>query len=249
MLNFILRRSTNLIPRYCSFNYTAKLLISTSSYQNYPKVPVPSEKHLPKTPFIDPDYQVIYRYPGIEGIRSLSRLKIYSFLITLVLPPVTYIAEYHQLLEENAALAMALLSASLTVSTTLVGILLKDFVGIIYYNDKKDIVKIASLSYTGRRNDDYIPRTHLTPYKTWKVCPILSKFKDDQGKKEYKIIANNGIKEPMTYNFIFSSQEEELESDPKSTLPPKSSNSSTDDVDVEELIKKVQSQNKKNVKQ
>jgi hypothetical protein len=58
-----------------------------------------------------------------------------------------------------------------------------------------------------------------------------------------------GIKEPMTYNFIFSSQEEELESDPKSTLPPKSSNSSTDDVDVEELIKKVQSQNKKNVKQ
>jgi hypothetical protein len=83
-------------------------------------------------------------------------------------------------------------AASLTVSTTLVGILLKDFVGIIYYNDKKDIVKIASLSYTGRRNDDYIPRTHLTPYKTWKVCPILSKFKDDQGKKEYKIIANNG---------------------------------------------------------
>uniref|UniRef100_A0A8D8WQ78 Transmembrane protein 186 n=1 Tax=Cacopsylla melanoneura TaxID=428564 RepID=A0A8D8WQ78_9HEMI len=251
MLGNILLKAHYLVLKNAPCSNYSKLLFSVCSNQLFNKIPVLSNQQPSGRPIVDPDFKVIYRYPSIDYVRAISRSKTYALLANCVTVPVTYILELNDILVPNATLLMIGFGCSLVVSTSLTGLLLWKFVGIIYYNKKTDMVKIAYLTYMGLRADDVIPRTQLNRLKMWPYFPILSTISDAKTKKTYKISATNGIMEPLIYGAIFDHKGDEgkdasnsLEPNQKSLPPP-----STDEVDFEELVKKIQADNQKKAKE
>lgn len=214
-----------------------KEIVNVKNLRNKPLKPRP----------VDPDYLMIYKYPGIESVRTISRMKFFCLFGNGLMIPCCLGLEYFEYVEPYSSLIFAILGGSLTVSLSLVGILLNRFIGIIYYNAKTDIVKIASLSYKGLRIDDHVPRNQLTSFKILKYFPLLSTFSDKGSLKEYKIVAQTGVINPLVYNSIFHqdlTSEDSKPGSPTVSLPPPTEQ----DVNFEDIIKKVRSENEKSVK-
>ncbi|KAL1452852.1 hypothetical protein WDU94_007040 [Cyamophila willieti] len=232
-------------------NYS-KVLFSVCTNQLYTKAPVLSNQQPKARPIGDPDFKVIYRYPSIDYVRAISRSKVYALFANCITVPLTYILEHNEILAPQATLLMLGFGCSLVISTSLTGLFLWKFIGIIYYNKKTDMVKIAYLTYMGERADDIVPRSQLNRLKSIPYFPLLSTISDAKTKKKYRVSGTTGIIDALTYGAIFDRQEEEEEvKDSSNSLESKKSlpSSSSDEINFEELVKKIQAENEKKAKE
>uniref|UniRef100_A0A8C9EKD0 Transmembrane protein 186 n=1 Tax=Pavo cristatus TaxID=9049 RepID=A0A8C9EKD0_PAVCR len=103
------------------------------------------------------EFSVVYRFPGIKYCRVLSRLKLLQTATTLlVLPPVCYLY-----LQQQLPQAVLLYTAGIAVFA---GVMLygmsyffRRIIGLIYLSESGRTVKVAHLTFWGRRNDIYCP--------------------------------------------------------------------------------------------
>ncbi|NXC14074.1 TM186 protein, partial [Corythaeola cristata] len=102
-------------------------------------------------------FKLVYRFPGIKYCRMLSRLKLLQTATTMVmLPPVCYLYLQDQV-SQNILLyttGIALFAGAMLYGMSYY---FRRIIGLIYLNDTDRTVRVAHLTFWGRRNDIYCP--------------------------------------------------------------------------------------------
>ncbi|XP_072734355.1 transmembrane protein 186 [Ciconia boyciana] len=103
------------------------------------------------------EFKLVYRFPGIKYCRVLSRLKLLQTATTVVmLPPICYLYLQDQV-SQNVLLYTT--GVALFAGAMLYGMsyFFRRIIGLIYLNETSHTVKVAHLTFWGRRNDIYCP--------------------------------------------------------------------------------------------
>ncbi|GAB0196383.1 transmembrane protein 186 [Grus japonensis] len=103
------------------------------------------------------EFTLVYRFPGIKYCRVLSRLKLLQTATTVViLPPICYLYLQDQV-SQNILLYTT--GVALFAGAMLYGMsyFFRRIIGLIYLNETGRTVKVAHLTFWGRRNDIYCP--------------------------------------------------------------------------------------------
>ncbi|NXL83495.1 TM186 protein, partial [Alectura lathami] len=102
-------------------------------------------------------FQVVYRFAGMKYCRVLSRLKLLQTAATLVvLPPVCYLYLQGQV---SQTLLLYTTGIALFAGVMLYGMsyFFRRIIGLIYLSETGRTVRVAHLTFWGRRNDIYCP--------------------------------------------------------------------------------------------
>uniref|UniRef100_A0A8C8AI12 Transmembrane protein 186 n=1 Tax=Otus sunia TaxID=257818 RepID=A0A8C8AI12_9STRI len=103
------------------------------------------------------EFKLVYRFPGIKYCRVLSRLKLLQTATTMVMvPPIWYLY-----LQDQVSLNIFLYTTGIAVfaGAMLYGMsyFFRRIIGFIYLNETGRTVRVAHLTFWGRRNDIYCP--------------------------------------------------------------------------------------------
>ncbi|XP_074014322.1 transmembrane protein 186 [Numenius arquata] len=103
------------------------------------------------------EFKLVYRFPWIKYCRVLSRLKLLQTATTMVtLPPICYLYLQDQV---SQAILLYTTGIALFAGAMLYGMsyFFRRIIGLIYLNETGRTVKVAHLTFWGRRNDIYCP--------------------------------------------------------------------------------------------
>ncbi|KFU88029.1 Transmembrane protein 186, partial [Chaetura pelagica] len=103
------------------------------------------------------EFKLVYRFPGIKYCRVLSRLKLLQTATTMVmLPPIYYLYLQDQV-SQNILLYST--GVALFAGAMLYGMsyFFRRVIGFIYLSETGRVVRVAHLTFWGRRNDIYCP--------------------------------------------------------------------------------------------
>ncbi|NXI96695.1 TM186 protein, partial [Psophia crepitans] len=103
------------------------------------------------------EFRLVYRFPGIKYCRVLSRLKLLQTATTVVmLPPICYLYLQDQVSQN---ILMYTTGIALFAGAMLYGMsyFFRRIIGLIYLNETGRTVRVAHLTFWGRRNDLYCP--------------------------------------------------------------------------------------------
>lgn len=103
------------------------------------------------------EFKLVYRFPGIKYCRMLSRLKLLQTATTVVmLPPVAYLY-----LQDQVSHYVFFYTTGIAcfAGAMLYGMsyFFRRIIGLIYLSETGRTVKVAHLTFWGRRNDIYFP--------------------------------------------------------------------------------------------
>ncbi|XP_065539999.1 transmembrane protein 186 [Lathamus discolor] len=109
------------------------------------------------------EFKLVYRFPGIKYCRMLSRLKLLQTGTTLLmLPPVCYLY-----LQDQVSQGVFLYTAGIAffAGAMLYGMsyFFRRIIGLMYLSETGCTVKVAHLTFWGRRNDIYCPLETVIP--------------------------------------------------------------------------------------
>ncbi|XP_069726364.1 transmembrane protein 186 [Phaenicophaeus curvirostris] len=103
------------------------------------------------------EFKLVYRFPGIKYCRVLSRLKLLQTATTVAtLPPICYLYLQDQV-SQNILLyttGIALFAGAMLYSMSY---FFRRIIGLIYLSETGRTVKVAHLTFWGKRNDIYCP--------------------------------------------------------------------------------------------
>uniref|UniRef100_A0A8C3JA39 Transmembrane protein 186 n=1 Tax=Calidris pygmaea TaxID=425635 RepID=A0A8C3JA39_9CHAR len=103
------------------------------------------------------EFKLVYRFPWIKYCRVLSRLKLLQTATTTVtLPPICYLYLQDQV---SQGIFLYTTGIALFAGAMLYGMsyFFRRIIGLIYLNETGRTVKVAHLTFWGRRNDIYCP--------------------------------------------------------------------------------------------
>ncbi|NXV82749.1 TM186 protein, partial [Atlantisia rogersi] len=109
------------------------------------------------------EFRLVYRFPGIKYCRVLSRLKLLQTATTMVLlPPVFYLYLHDQVSQHVLWYTTGI---GLFAGAMLYGMsyFFRRIIGLIYLNETGRTVRVAHLTFWGRRNDIYCPIETVVP--------------------------------------------------------------------------------------
>ncbi|XP_039934696.1 transmembrane protein 186 [Hirundo rustica] len=103
------------------------------------------------------EFKLVYRFPGIKYCRVLSRLKLLQTATSMVmLPPICYLYLQGQV-SQNILLyttGIAIFAGAMLYGMSY---FLRRIIGLIYLSETGQTVRVAHLTFWGRRNDIYCP--------------------------------------------------------------------------------------------
>ncbi|KAJ7411065.1 transmembrane protein 186 [Willisornis vidua] len=103
------------------------------------------------------EFKLVYRFPGIKYCRVLSRLKLLQTATTAVmLPPIWYLYLQDQV-SQNILLYTTGLAAFAGAMLYGMSYFFRRIIGLIYLSESGQTVRVAHLTFWGRRNDIYCP--------------------------------------------------------------------------------------------
>ncbi|NXS51534.1 TM186 protein, partial [Brachypteracias leptosomus] len=103
-------------------------------------------------------FKLVYRFPGIKYCRVLSRLKLLQTATTMVmLPPVCYLYLQDQV-SQNVLFYTTGIAFFAGAMLYGMSYFFRRIIGLIYLNETGHTVKVAHLTFWGRRNDIYCPK-------------------------------------------------------------------------------------------
>ncbi|KAF1539521.1 hypothetical protein FQV19_0011472, partial [Eudyptula minor] len=109
------------------------------------------------------EFKLVYRFPGIKYCRVLSRLKLLQTATTMVmLPPICYLYLQDQV-SQNILLYTTGIAFFAGAMLYGMSYFLRRIIGLIYLNETGRTVKVAHLTFWGRRNDIYCPVETVMP--------------------------------------------------------------------------------------
>ncbi|KFV66083.1 Transmembrane protein 186, partial [Dryobates pubescens] len=109
------------------------------------------------------EFKLVYRFPGIKYCRMLSRLKLLQTATTMImLPPITYLYLQDQV-SQSVFLYTSGIALFAGAMLYAMSYFLRRIIGFIYLNETGQTVKVAHLTFWGRRSDLYCPKETVVP--------------------------------------------------------------------------------------
>ncbi|XP_010187831.1 PREDICTED: transmembrane protein 186 [Mesitornis unicolor] len=103
------------------------------------------------------EFKLVYRFPWIKYCRVLSRLKLVQTATTVgMLPPICYLYLQEQV-SQNILLYTTGITLFAGAMLYAVSYFFRRIIGLIYLNEASRTVRVAHLTFWGRRNDIYCP--------------------------------------------------------------------------------------------
>ncbi|XP_023014327.1 transmembrane protein 186 [Leptinotarsa decemlineata] len=111
----------------------------------------------------DGNYTPVYKFPYIRPLAVVNRLKLYQTILTATSVPAVAIMTQMNYVDVDALKATCFLGLSGCITLYGLGFLTSKFIGFIYYNEEKDVAKVAYVDFWGRRRDLEIPASDVIP--------------------------------------------------------------------------------------
>ncbi|XP_051819601.1 transmembrane protein 186 [Antechinus flavipes] len=108
-------------------------------------------------------FQMIYRFPGIRFCGSLSRMKILQTGITVVILPPSYYWYTQDLIPLDSLFFTGGIASFALVMLYWISHFFRRLVGILYVNEAGTVLRVAHLTFWGRRQDTYCPVANIIP--------------------------------------------------------------------------------------
>lgn len=103
------------------------------------------------------EFKLVYRFPGIKYCRVLSRLKLLQTATTMVmLPPICYLYLQDQV-SQNILIYTTGIAVFAGAMLYAMSYFFRRIIGFIYLNETGRTVRVAHLTFWGKRNDIYCP--------------------------------------------------------------------------------------------
>ncbi|XP_052629394.1 transmembrane protein 186 [Harpia harpyja] len=103
------------------------------------------------------EFKLVYRFPGIKYCRVLSRLKLLQTATTVVmLPPICYLYLQDQV-SQNILIYTTGIAFFAGAMLYAMSYFFRRIIGLIYLNETGRTVRVAHLTFWGKRNDIYCP--------------------------------------------------------------------------------------------
>ncbi|OQR73700.1 transmembrane protein-like [Tropilaelaps mercedesae] len=124
-------------------------------------VPEDAQSLQAKDPIEAENWTCVYRFPHIVKVTILLRVKLYQTAMTLLLTPCAYWACICGYITEGN-MVIATLSSIFTSSTLLwAGFIGERLLGAVYQNDTAEKVRLAHLTFWGRRKDVVVDESDI----------------------------------------------------------------------------------------
>ncbi|XP_056638088.1 transmembrane protein 186 [Diorhabda sublineata] len=108
-------------------------------------------------------FVTVYKFPYIRPLAAVNRLKILQTVLTGVSIPCTLSLNLMNFVSFEAVQVVSALGISGCVTFYGLGFVTRKFVGFIYYNEEKNLVKVAYIDFWGKRQDIVIPSADIIP--------------------------------------------------------------------------------------
>ncbi|CAH1986415.1 unnamed protein product [Acanthoscelides obtectus] len=120
----------------------------------------------------DKDFVPVYKFPYVRPLAVVNKLALYQTVLTATSIPVALLLKYTGII--GAPEVQLIAALGLTACTTLLtaGYFTQKFIGFIYYNEEKNIVRIAYNDFWGRRKDLDIPASDIVPLSDLPATPL-----------------------------------------------------------------------------
>uniref|UniRef100_A0A8D2QIW5 Transmembrane protein 186 n=1 Tax=Zonotrichia albicollis TaxID=44394 RepID=A0A8D2QIW5_ZONAL len=103
------------------------------------------------------EFKLVYRFPGIKYCRILSRLKLLQTATSMImLPPICYLYLQGQV-SQNILLYTTGIAVFAGAMLYGMSYFFRRIIGLIYLSETGQTVRVAHLTFWGRRNDIYCP--------------------------------------------------------------------------------------------
>lgn len=103
------------------------------------------------------EFKLVYRFPGIKYCRVLSRLKLLQTATTMVmLPPICYLYLQDQV-SQNILIYTTGIAVFAGAMLYAMSYFFRRIIGFIYLNETGRTIRVAHLTFWGKRNDIYCP--------------------------------------------------------------------------------------------
>lgn len=149
-------------------------------------------------------YKKVFLFPHITKIAAFTKIKIYMTCLTFAATPLVGSID-----PATGAVFGTFLGFS-SAALLLIGESARRTVGIVYLNENKDKVKIARLSFWGRRTDQIFPIDQINLLSDSDEDPqdVFWKIKFDDPKQRSLFISTKygGVEDPEAFKFIFGDQ-------------------------------------------
>lgn len=157
----------------------------------------------------DQNFAPIYKFPYIVPATAICRLKLYQTGITIAMVPSTFVlygAGIATMSQCQTAFAVSCFACTILY---VMSSFFRRLVGIMYLNNNRDTLKIAHLTFMGKRRDVLVPVEDIVPFAdigdlSNKVYYPLKFYSTDQ--YYYYIVRYGGILEPDLFKFVFGGE-------------------------------------------
>ena len=108
-------------------------------------------------------WKPVYVMPKISAIRIMNRLKLYQSIFTIAILPVTFGFYHYGKTNITTALVITGVASFSCLSLYVFSSFFQRFIGIIFVDQDKKNLKIAHLTFWGRRKDIIVPIEEIIP--------------------------------------------------------------------------------------
>ncbi|GAB6020271.1 hypothetical protein CHUAL_002989 [Chamberlinius hualienensis] len=148
------------------------------------------------------DFTQIYKYPHIIFARNICRLKLFQTGFTVSATPLIGVLYAYDVVGLKTFTYIGSCSVLALCVLFVFGNFFRRFVGAMYMNSSNDILKIAHLTFFGRRRDVLVPVKDIVPFLDRGENPnnvyyTLERY--STGDKYFYIIKFGGILKPKEF--------------------------------------------------
>ena len=144
-------------------------------------------KKINATEELKKNWDPIYRFPKIQTVSSVIKLKNYQLTATVFGFPITYF------FFDEHLLVVGYCGCSLVLTLSIISYMLKNSVGAMYVNKKNsDLVRIAYLNFWGSRRDSEFQIDDIVPFSDLPnsiASKFYTKLKFNNGHEELKLLS------------------------------------------------------------
>ncbi|XP_044253112.1 transmembrane protein 186 [Tribolium madens] len=152
------------------------------------------------------DFKTVYKFPFVQGVGLINRLKLYQTVLTSIALPTTAILNQLNIVSQDYILFTATVGIAGIVPLYSLGYFANKLVGIVYLNEKQEQVKFAYLDFWGTRKDIVVPMKDIVPFSEVPrslTDPLYSKIQQFSSKETLKLCTKYGILDKTGFNKIF----------------------------------------------
>ncbi|XP_033633702.1 transmembrane protein 186-like [Asterias rubens] len=131
------------------------------------------------------EYFTIYRFPYMKHLRVISRLKLAQTIFTVtIVPPICYFYSLGYISENQAFYSVTLATFALMMLYAM-SIYLRRIIGFIYLHRDGTKIKVAHLTFWGKRQEQSIPVSDVVPIgesgdKPTEIMLLLRRYSSTQ---------------------------------------------------------------------